>query len=556
MITPFKTKFGSQILSDSTPQEGGSSYWRALFYFNLYRMLLAVFLVTASLTSFSFGNLGSRYPEQFFITSLTYACLSLLFAFFINKGWPRYITQCRIQILVDIVVIIILYHSSTGRGAGLEILLFITVSATGILLGGRASLITASLATILLILEHFYVIATNQRSLGGFTTLGFIGGGLFVTAFIIYYLSLRLRKTEIEVAQQSQRLEKLSHINRLIVEHLHSSVIVVDQLSMVILINKSSKELLGIPESLQLPIPLANLLSDINIDLITLRKITDEKETKIDLPSGKTLLARYQPLGNTYKNEYIILFDDYSQIEEEKRNEKFIAMGRLSASIAHEIRNPLGAISHAGQLLAESPSDNKEDARLVAIIENQSKRINQIIKTILELGQRNEQNFEKIPVHSWLNKIIKNFLRENGLPDSSILLNTSDSIDITAISACGDPDQLQQVILNLLSNSLDYANRSTVPFVMIDIDENPADATTTISISDNGPGIKNAIQDKIFEPFFTTSSTGNGLGLYIARKICLSNDGYLNYIKKDDGSGCFMLTLANNRSCQNISGEH
>ena len=356
MTTPFKTKFGSQILSDSTPQEGGSSYWRALFYFNLYRMLLAVFLVTASLTSFSFGNLGSRHPEQFFITSLTYACLSLLFAFFINKGWPRYITQCRIHILVDLVVIIILYHSSTGRGAGLEILLFITISATGILLGGRASLITASLATILLILEHFYVIVTNQRSLGGFTTLGFIGGGLFVTAFIIYYLSLRLRKTEIEVAQQNQRLEKLAHINQLIVEHLHSGVIVVDQLSMVILINKSSKELLGIPESLQLPTPLGSLLSDINIDLITLRKITDEKETKIDLPSGKKLLARYQPLGNTYKNEYIILFDDYSQIEEEKRNEKFIAMGRLSASIAHEIRNPLGAISHAGQLLAESPS--------------------------------------------------------------------------------------------------------------------------------------------------------------------------------------------------------
>jgi two-component system sensor histidine kinase PilS (NtrC family) len=556
MSNPNQFFFGSQILTDSTPREGGKDYWRALFYFNLYRMLLAVFLVTASLTSFSFGNLGSRHPEQFFITSLIYACLSLLFAFFINKGWPRYITQCRIQIFIDIVIIIILYHSSTGRGAGLEILLFITVSATGILLGGRASIITASLATILLILEHFYVIVTSQRSLGGFTTLGFIGGGLFVTAFIIYYLSLRLRKTEIEIAQQNQRLEKLAHINQLTVEHLHSGVIVVDQLSMVILINKSSKELLGIPESLQLPVPLANLLSDINIDLITLRKITDEKETKIDLPSGKRLLARYQPLGNTYKNEYIILFDDYSQIEEEKRNEKFIAMGRLSASIAHEIRNPLGAISHAGQLLAESPYENKNDARLVDIIENQSKRINQIIKTILELGQRNEQNFEKIPVHSWLNKIIKTFLAENGLSDSSILLSTSESIDITAISACGDPDQLQQVILNLLSNSLDYANTSTVPFIMINIDNNTTDATTTISFSDNGPGIKESIQDKIFEPFFTTSSTGNGLGLYIARKICLSNDGYLDYIKKDDGSGYFILTLANSRSCQKISDEH
>ena len=555
MPPPLRLIFGSQILSDSTPQEGGSSYWRALFYLNLYRMLLAVFLVTASLASFTVGSLGSSHPEQFFFTSLTYACLSLLFAFFIHKGWPRFITQCRIQILVDIFVIIILYHASTGRGAGLEILLFVTVSASGILLGGRASLIAASLATILLILEHLYVISTNQRSLGGFTTLGFIGVGLFITAFVIYYLTLRLRKIEIEVAQQSQSLEKLAHINQLIVEHLHSGVIVVDHLSMVILVNKSSQELLGIPQSLQLPIPLGNLLSDINIDLITLNKITNEKESKIDLPSGKKLLARYQPLGNTYKNEYIILFDDYSQIEEEKRNEKFIAMGRLSASIAHEIRNPLGAISHAGQLLAESPSVNKDDARLVDIIENQSRRINQIIKTILELGQRNEQNFEKMAVHSWLEKIIKTFLRDNRLTDDSILLNANVSMDIAAISACGDPDQLQQVILNLLSNSLHYANTSSLPFIIIGIEEKTPE-TTTISISDNGPGIKNDIQDKIFEPFFTTSSTGNGLGLYIARKICLSNDGYLDYINNDDGSGYFMLTLANKRSCQEISSEH
>ena len=221
--------FGTQILSDSTPREGGEDYWRSLFYLNLYRMMLAVFLVTASLANFNVGSLGSRHPELFGYTSYSYAVLSLLFAFSIHNSWPRYITQCRIQILIDIFIVILLYHASTGRGAGLEILLFISVSASGILLGGRGALAAASISTILLILEHFYLIATNQRALGGFTTLGFIGGGLFITAFIIYYLSLLLRRTEGEVAQQSRDLEKLGHINELIVEQLDSGVIVVDQ---------------------------------------------------------------------------------------------------------------------------------------------------------------------------------------------------------------------------------------------------------------------------------------------------------------------------------------
>ena len=554
MRSPRRLIFHSKILSDTTPDEGNTDYWRSLFYFNIYRMLLAVFLVTASIASFSVGSLGSRHPEQFFFTSIIYAVLSLIFAFFIHKGWPRYITQCRIQILIDIVVIIILYNASTGRGAGLEILLFITVSATGILLGGRAALIAASIASIFLIAEHFYIIATDQRSLGGFTTLGFIGGGLFITAFIIFHLSIILRKTEIEVAQQNLNLQKLAHTNQLIVEQLHAGVIVVDQHSMVILINKSCRSLLNVPDSTQLPVLLGDFLSKVNINEATLEKIIEDKESKLDLPSGAKLLARCQALGDSFNNGYIVLFDDYSQIEKEQRNEKFIAMGRLSASIAHEIRNPLGAISHAGQLLAESPSVNQEDSRLVEIIENQSKRINEIIKTILELGQRNDQNFQKIQIYNWLEGIIKNFIRENSLSDASILLKVDPRKGDKNIFACGDPEQLKQVILNLLSNSLHHADTTSTPFILVDIEENAADTTTIISISDNGPGISKEAQDKIFEPFFTTSSTGNGLGLYIARKICLSNDGFLNYINSDGDSGSFIMTLNNNLSCQKFPG--
>lgn len=502
-------------------------------------MLLAVFLSTASLTSVSVGSLGSRHPELFIYTSFSYAFLSLLFAFLIHYDWPGYIIQCRLQILVDIIITILLFHASSGRGSGIEILFFITVSASGILLGGRAALITASTATILLILEHFYEILTNQRPPGGFTALGFIGSGLFITAFIIYYLTLLLRKTEIEIAEKNITLQKMGHINQLIVEQLESGIIVVDQSSQVILFNNSARELLTAPDSLNIPLPLDSLLNKISLDDAYFSKISHEKESKIELPSGKTILTRYRPLGDKAENGYLILFDDYSQIEKEKRNEKFIAMGRLSASIAHEIRNPLGAICHAGQLLAESPGIYKENIRLVEIIEGQSRRIDQIIKTVLGLGQQNEQKLQKIPVHDWLDRIINDFTRETRLTEDSILLSGD-----RVTSAYGDPAQLRQVIQNLLTNSLRYADTSKSPIVMIDISENASGEGCTIKLSDNGPGIDRSIQDKVFEPFFTTSSTGNGLGLFIARKICLSNGASLEYIHIESGNGYFLLTLA------------
>ncbi|MFW2438900.1 MAG: two-component system sensor histidine kinase NtrB [Arenicellales bacterium] len=537
--------FGSRILSDSTPREGTTEYWRTLFYLNIYRMLLSVFLVTASLTSFSVGSLGSNHPEQFAYTSYSYALLSLFFAFLIHIDWPGYVVQCRLQILADIFITILLYHTSSGRGSGLEILFFISVSASGILLGGRAALITASTATILLILEHFYEILTSQRLPGGFTTLGFIGSGLFITAFVIYYLTLLLRKTEIEVAEKNVTLQKMGHINQLIVEQLDSGIIVVDQSSQVILFNNSARVLLNAPAEFDIPLPLDSLLKKIKLGDALFSKISRTKESKIELPSGKTILTRYKPLGDNSGNGYLILFDDYSQIEIEKRNEKFIAMGRLSASIAHEIRNPLGAISHAGQLLAESPSVYNGDIRLVEIIENQSRRINQIIKTILEIGQQNEQNFQKISIHDWLHKIMKDFIDDNRLTEESILLSGD-----RHTSASGDPIQLQQVILNLLTNSLHYADTSKSPFIMIGFSENATGEGCTIQLSDNGPGIDKSIQDKIFEPFYTTSSTGNGLGLFIARKICLSNEAHLEYIQNKSGNGYFSITLAGHNASQ------
>ena len=101
-------------------------------------------------------------------------------------------------------------------------------------------------------------------------------------------------------------------------------------------------------------------------------------------------------------------------------------------------------------------------------------------------------------------------------------------------------------------NSLRFADTTVKPFITISISADKHD-NVSITVSDTGPGIAEEIRDKLFEPFFTTSSTGNGLGLYIARKICLSNHGYLDYIHEKNGRAFFRVTLPDNNNCQQLS---
>jgi two-component system sensor histidine kinase PilS (NtrC family) len=148
-----------------------------------------------------------------------------------------------------------------------------------------------------------------------------------------------------------------------------------------------------------------------------------------------------------------------------------------------------------------------------------------------------------------MEKLIDDFINENGLSKSAISL-TGDR-DTTAI---GDEEQLQHVILNLLSNALNYADTTKDPFISVKIEFDESSGKSSISIADNGPGIAKDIQDRIFEPFFTTSSTGNGLGLYIARNICLGNNGQLEYINSNTGNGFFIVTLQNQNADQAMPG--
>jgi len=533
-----------RVLNHSLPDSAGSDYWRSLFYFNLYRFSIAIFLLTAGLSELSVGSLGSRHADLFTVTSIAYAFLALVFAFMIHNGWLGYIVQSWVQIYFDLVVIVILIHASGGLGSGLEVMLIISIAAAGILLGGQHALAAAALATLFLLTEHAYVILSHQRRLGGFTAQGFMGMGLFITAFFMHYLSQRLRRSEVRVEAQQVDISELSRLNEYVIEQLDSGVLVIDADDRIRVTNARCRELLGSSGSPATGETLADCSAALTQALATWRGNMASNRHELRLPSGTSVLVRFSHLGATPGSGTIILMDDLSNIERERQNDKLIAMGRLSASIAHEIRNPLGAISHAGQLLGESPGLGDDDGRLVEIIAKQSRRINRTIETILDLGRPAATILAPVRLRDWLTDCAQEFIHDQGLPQDAIAVSgPGDCV------ACLDRTQMQLVLNNLCSNALIHGDPAGRPLIRLEVDREADTLQPLIRVFDSGPGIDENLRDRIFEPFFTTSSTGNGLGLYIARRICLDNRGDLDYIAAAATSPHFRIRLASGDQC-------
>ncbi|MEW8042538.1 MAG: ATP-binding protein, partial [Candidatus Thiodiazotropha endolucinida] len=244
----------------------------------------------------------------------------------------------------------------------------------------------------------------------------------------------------------------------------------------------------------------------------------------------------FRPLGGEEKGDILIFLEDTSQITREAQQIKLASLGRLTASIAHEIRNPLGAISHASQLFDESPNLNPADQRLTEIIKTNTARVNQVIENVLQLSRRDPGSPEKIQLKSWLKKVRDDLLKHQGFKKSEVLLQIEP--EDTAITA--DPEQLRQIVTNLCNNAREHGPKDNLRVQIIGGIQQEFDHPV-VDVIDNGPGIAPKVAKQIFEPFFTTRNTGTGLGLYIAKELSETNRIRLEYIPGPTGGSCFRL---------------
>ncbi|HSW14814.1 MAG TPA: ATP-binding protein, partial [Solimonas sp.] len=229
----------------------------------------------------------------------------------------------------------------------------------------------------------------------------------------------------------------------------------------------------------------------------------------------------------------LVLLDSAALLREQAQQIKLAALGRLSASIAHEIRNPLSAITHAGQLLAEASEIQPDNQRLLGMIQRHAGRIDKIVRDVLELSRRDDAEQEELPLREWLLRTLT--LYQEGYPQSA---RPIEMLDVPAsIGVRFAPGHLQQVLFNLWDNSFEHGGPAARVLMHAERLDN---GRIYLEVADNGPGIADDLSDKIFEPFFTTHSAGTGLGLYLARELCEYNRGKLQLLSQARGA-CFRI---------------
>src|SRR6266478_5858143 len=216
------------------------------------------------------------------------------------------------------------------------------------------------------------------------------------------------------------------------------------------------------------------------------------------------------------------------------------ASGRHSASIAHEIRNPVGAMSHAGQLLAESPSIGPDERRLTDIIRNNSERVSTIINNVLQLSRREATKPTRLTLGDWIEEFLGEFCETMQVHRNRIGLHgEAEDLEVRF-----DPSHLHQVVWNLSDNAIKYGEARGGISVEIKLGRLNPSNRPFLEVADRGSGIEEHAVDRIFEPFFTGRKGGTGLGLFIARELCQLNRAILLYEPRSGDGSVFRIVFS------------
>jgi two-component system sensor histidine kinase PilS (NtrC family) len=337
----------------------------------------------------------------------------------------------------------------------------------------------------------------------------------------------------------------MSELNEYIVQHLRESIVVLDTTDAVRLINSSAIRLLG-DSAIDPGTPLASVSAPLADYIVRWRDDPDlashPELTLITEGDNVRITAHLAPLGRDgqRKGPILVFLEDVGHINARVQQSKLASLGRLSASIAHEIRNPVGAMSHAAQLLAESPGLTDDDRRLTEIIQTHSGRVSHIIDNVLQLSRRDMSRPERLGLGAWLHDFAAEFVRTLELQEGEFTIgDVADDLEVRM-----DRGHLRQVLWNLCDNAVKYASETGGIMVEVQAGRMSGQGRPYLEVLDCGLGVDKATADKIFEPFFTARSGGTGLGLYISRELCELNRATLLYLDRPGGGSIFRIVFS------------
>jgi len=504
--------------------------------YTYYRLFLSLLLGSMFWLGIGSNVLGSEYPAMFERGIIAFIITSLITLLFFWWGKLKPSTQhVSVLLIVDFIALILLIYASGGVDSGLGYLLLISMAIGSIFIQGQINIGLAALAALLIMSMSVINSAYGSGSNQSIFSAGITGILLFVTAITFRLLTNRIQISEQVALEQAKNVASIQQLAERIIEHMRTGIVVLDKNLKIQLINGSATRLLGLEAHQQL-----DHISALHTHLQLWPQANQTPEA-MNLNAHQAVKISFSALQDANKPSLMLFIEDTQQLNQEVQQLKLASLGRLTASIAHEIRNPLSAISHASQLLNETENLDSGDARLLNIIHNHTQRINHIITNVLQMSRRQNAKPEVLDLKQWLVQFKEDYLRHN---NGEITLNCQ----YDQVQAKVDQSHLHQIVSNLVDNGMRY-NQQTTQNLHVSIIAYIDSATELpyIDIIDNGPGINEELAEQIFEPFFTTEVTGSGLGLYLCKELCHANQAKLSYRRIVEShqmpQSCFTIQL-------------
>ncbi len=519
--------------------------WRVLITLNAFRLLIAAALLVLFAAGSDPHFFGDSRPTLFAATAAGYLVFAILSAIALRQRWGPELAIGTVQLFVDILAIPLLMHASGGISSGLGGLLVIFIGAGSLVLPIRLSATLATISTFAILGEQLYTQFVYDNAEPNYPAAGILSAIIFAIALATQPLARRIQASEAMARQFGVDLKNLSELNQYIVQHLRESIVVVDSDDNVRLVNSSATQLLG-TDSIVAGTPLAAMFLPLAEYIARWRQdhaMPSHPEFTLSSEGDSLrITAHLAPLGRDgqRRGPILIFLEDVSLMNARVQQSKLASLGRLSASIAHEIRNPVGAMSHAAQLLAESSGLTSDDVRLTEIIQTHSERVSHIIDNVLQLSRRESSRPELLELKPWLCEFAAEFERTHELQEGEFSIGSVPD----GLVARMDRTHLRQILWNLCDNAIKYASETGGILVEIQGGRLQGKGRPYVEVLDCGRGVADGSADKIFEPFYTARSGGTGLGLYISRELCELNRATLVYLDRPGGGSIFRIVFA------------
>lgn len=523
------------------PALPASPPWRALRNFALARVLLATVLLASVVIV---AERPPAAPDGGFILPLTLGYFALACGLaLITLGWQRqFAAQLSTQLAVDLVLITLMISAAGGFSGGIMAMYLLPLAGASVMLPTVPAFFVCSVAVLALLVESTLRMLSGAGADSSILQAGLYGAALFGITGLLRLLSMRLATQERLAQARGLGLQAQLEINRLVIAQMEQGVLVIDTNTRVLAHNRAARQMLGLAPAVQIvdmqlldfeearPLALAFLrwrpLTEPGAEYAGARALGDEHP----MPEGR-LRARFVRPTSPRGDDFVVFLEDVQQIEERAQQLKLASMGRLTASIAHEIRNPLAAISHASQLLSEESLDPLQ-RRLTGIVIENTNRLSRVVEDVLRVARREAPLGDEFELGPFVAGWLAEFERDRGIVAGRIVLAAAPALVVRF-----EHSHLRQVLFNLVDNALRYASSQPGAVRIFAECGKLRGASAQLSVFDDGPGIAPDVRSALFEPFNTSRVGGTGLGLYIAREFCIANQGDLVVDSRRDVDG-------------------